>query len=563
MSRLYDRASQKWVVVPDNEITGLVGKGTHAFETGIDIPVVAPNGEIGTIPADQAERAFREGGYRWQTAEDRKQFELAKNEEILKQHYDNSSAAFLHGVARGGTFGASDVIVPAVADMLGADGEAVRQGIVETRDRSPIAAGAGQVAGTLINPAMRAAGEAAYGAGANAGSKLASATASKIVEKVAPVALGSAVEGAFYGAGDGISEAALGKPDEIAENLMAGPVAGALFGGGFGAAFGATKLAATPLKKAISYLTEEGAEATSSAMRSAARNTLAPALSLKGEKELAKIVRDMTDEGSYAVRQAYFDGGAEAAEKIANQYRQAELAARTEAKQLKRELGDYVKTRPKRVREEIQSELDNYKGDLTQAVKGTYEKYVGQRSILESTLQGDMTPSQTSNLIDELTNKTIKKLETLGDNRAKLKAGELSEYINAQKVANNLRSNDALQGISNGREMLIMNELRDRARRGFGKASSESQQVLRKYIDDVSYVLHNNPQYGADFKRLDDMYDAFDGFRSFGSKMKTKGGVLDKVRYDPEFANEFDTIVNNFGDLVPEMSAFALSLIHI
>lgn len=589
MSRLYDRDRKVWVDVPEKDVTSLVAKGTHGLESGIRIPAVAPDGTLGFINSDEAERAFREDGYRWQTREDQRQFERGQNDALISKNFSGVGNAFIGGAARGSTVGTSDVAAPLIVDALGGDGDLARQGMIKAREEHPIAAGVGQLVGSLLPAlvgmgvtkvggvladagAIQAAPVASrtiMGLGESLGTKVVgklglaeAGTAKKIADAIIPKAVGSSIEGAFFGLGDGISEAALGRPEDIAENLMAGPLAGALLGGGFGAAFGAFKLGATPLKELISKVATAGDDATSAAMRGTVRNTLVPALSLKGEKELANLTRDMTDAGSRTVRDAYYFGGKEAADEARRVVTAGESQLQSQIKQTTKEVNYALKELPKEMRTQITDDLNAAQGNITRALEDTYARYQGQRTILDAALKQDQTPSQISNLFDEETEKFIKRLEKSGDPKAIRKAADLSEYMKAQKVADTARRAEGQIYKTEGRDLLLGTELRDLARAGSRKLNSTAQSIVKSYVDDLSYLLTNHPKYGEQVKTLDTFYGAFDGFRRVASKVEksvdtnVKTKVLERVRKDPEFAQRFDVLLNNLADVAPEMEAY-------
>lgn len=215
-------------------------------------------------PASEVQAALAVPGYRLATPEN-----LA--EVAAKAKYGsgigNAAKAFGAGVLRGGTLNLSDPVLT----HLGVAPETLA-GLEKYNPGSSLA---GQAVGTL--GALAVAPEAEVGEGAVAaknaltaadavnpvsavsklGGKVAeglgglvpeagSGVASKILSGTGQVAargLGSAVEGAFYGAGQTLSEKALGDPDVTAERLMANVGYGALLGGGLGSTVEAGRLA--------------------------------------------------------------------------------------------------------------------------------------------------------------------------------------------------------------------------------------------------------------------------------------------------------------------------------
>lgn len=198
--------------------------------------------------------------------------------EIAKeaQYGDSGLEAAAGSALSAATLGLSD---QALVNTFGVSPERLS----ETRERSPIAAGAGTVGGVIV-PAILSGGTSAIAKGISApirateaagaltaqgleklvSGKIRSQAAKEIVKKA--TALGT--EGAIYGAGNVVSENALGDTKLNAENLVAGAGAGAMLGGLMGGAYGGLK-ATVPLVK-------KGIEPLSNKMASAAKNVLDP-----------------------------------------------------------------------------------------------------------------------------------------------------------------------------------------------------------------------------------------------------------------------------------------------
>jgi len=172
-----------------------------------------------------------------------KQTEFVKYEGALP-----TAAAFGAGVARGVTFGLSDV----AARALGIEKELAKlkeyqPGVSLTGELTGalgptlLSGGVGGVAtaARLASAPVRAvakAGQLAEGALARRFvSEAAKSSARKVLEGATAKSLGSAVEGLAYGAGQVISEAALGDPKQVAENAVATLGVSALLGGSLGA----------------------------------------------------------------------------------------------------------------------------------------------------------------------------------------------------------------------------------------------------------------------------------------------------------------------------------------
>lgn len=182
-----------------------------------------------------------------------KQTEFAEFQGVLP-----GAAALGAGIARGVTFGLSDVAARAVGlnERL-AKLKEFRPGLSLTGEvfgavaPSLATGGAGAVAtaARLASAPVRGVAKAAQLAeGALARqfvSQASKGAARKVLESSAARGLGSAVEGLAYGAGQVISEAALGDPKEVAENAVATLGVSALLGGALGAG---TKIAGAVVK---------------------------------------------------------------------------------------------------------------------------------------------------------------------------------------------------------------------------------------------------------------------------------------------------------------------------
>ena len=184
------------------------------------------------------------------------QLEDVKREVELEQEFgDQDLRTFIEAGASSASFGLSDKIL---SDF---GGEKMKEALRERRQRNEEAALAGEIAG-IVAPTLASGGTSLVAKGAAAGVKSA-AKAGQFVEKLTAKQLakiaqntgrkkiardviaksvsksaGSAVEGAFYGAGQLVSEDALGTAEFNAENLIASAGMGALFGGAVGGVLG-------------------------------------------------------------------------------------------------------------------------------------------------------------------------------------------------------------------------------------------------------------------------------------------------------------------------------------
>lgn len=220
--QLVNRETGKLEEVPDSIVPEFIESGKYVAPVDGQVNVdIGPDGRPGVADVsalgEHARAVPQEVG----------------TERYLDQEYgDSPGEAFLGSAASAFTLGLSDV----AARALGASPERLR----EARARSPIASGAGELAG-VIGQAVVApqsllvtGGEAAI---AGTGAMRAAGALGRIGAKTA----GGAVAGGIYGVGRGISETALaedGDLDLLGERVVANIRKGALWGGIVGGGLG-------------------------------------------------------------------------------------------------------------------------------------------------------------------------------------------------------------------------------------------------------------------------------------------------------------------------------------
>lgn len=245
MALLYDKSRKKAVNVDDNLVNEALATGNYEFRAGVRVPVIAPNGEEGTILSNDMADAVQKG-FKYLTREEEAQRVAGKVEAIKKEAYGDSPAtAFTAGALRGATLGLSDVAAVGIGNALGLDNQ---EGLREVQQRNPgmsiageVAGGVGALLGTggasaVVGAPARLAIKAGESAVRGAG-MLAAKTGSAVAEKVAANVLTKAgvaglAEGALLGVGQTVSEAALGDPELTVQKALGNVGMGALFGGG-------------------------------------------------------------------------------------------------------------------------------------------------------------------------------------------------------------------------------------------------------------------------------------------------------------------------------------------
>lgn len=278
LPKLYSTETGEAIEASPEQYAALVSSGKAAFRKGEQIPILDANGTPGAIASEDFARAAMEG-YRIELPE-----EMAARE--AKERYSGETIrAGAEGLARGLSLGLSDpLLVGLGVDKEGLEGRKEANPVTSTVTEFTGAAapillsggtGAAAKGGAVVaKGGARAALELAPSAlaaragtavtekvAASMGVEGAKSLAGKIAQSAIPMAAGSAVEGAIYTAGAQLSEAALGDPDQVAENAIANIGLGAMLGAGVGGLVGAvmSPFAGKTTKAFVSEL-DEGAE---------------------------------------------------------------------------------------------------------------------------------------------------------------------------------------------------------------------------------------------------------------------------------------------------------------
>jgi hypothetical protein len=255
---LYDHKNNTVLAVEPTEAEVYLKTGQYTLPKGSRVNVVDENGDAASVDSSEVYNALQ-SGYRMEQPQETEQ------RRTQEQYGDlgGQIAAAGAGAARGLTFGLSDQALVGA----GVAPETLR-GLEEA---NPISSLVGEATG-IVAPAVLSGGiSSVAGAGVKGAAAAGKATerliakqaikaglsnpiAKSIATKIAPAAVGSAVEGAFYGAGQLLSEDALGKADLNAENLAAYVGTGALLNGAFGAAFSGAAELAKPVGQAAKFI---------------------------------------------------------------------------------------------------------------------------------------------------------------------------------------------------------------------------------------------------------------------------------------------------------------------
>jgi hypothetical protein len=271
--------------VPFDDAQAALTAGSHNLQSGQQVHVINPDGELVTLPAEEIPDAVQSGGYKLAGSSDINEY---NNQKTYGEGPANELKAAAAAAARTATFGGSDV-------ALTKSGLVAPNTLEQLRERNPVSDVAGSLAGAAIPLALpgvgetyameeaaaaaRAAGLSEEGVAAAAkqaaqqfragdllnpvqaankvGGLVTDATApvaqriassmanpetspivAKILARVGDVGaktLGSAVEASAYGLGNAVSEHILGDADLNGENILHNVGYAALFGGALGA----------------------------------------------------------------------------------------------------------------------------------------------------------------------------------------------------------------------------------------------------------------------------------------------------------------------------------------
>lgn len=253
MAELINTQTRTVETVPDGDVLSLFQSGSHGFRKGELIPVLSPDGRTGTIPAEEAANAFRNGFV----------YDVEKQRRDEQAEFEGRDLeAGIAAAARGASLGLSDVI-------LEKTGLVDKETLTKLEEHNPEASIGGEIAGValpLLVPepisttgalariasiAVRTAGapvRAVARAGITARKVVEAAAVAKkiknpqlrfVAEKISGRLAEGGTEGALFAGGRAISELALEEPEVLAEQTLSEMGTGVFLKAGAGAAFGA------------------------------------------------------------------------------------------------------------------------------------------------------------------------------------------------------------------------------------------------------------------------------------------------------------------------------------
>lgn len=208
--------------LPHDQVEGALASGRFSLPQGSTLDVVSPDGELGTIPAEQATGAFK-AGYKYATPALAKETKYGTDLEVAK------TAA--EGALDSATFGLSGAATN-IGYKIAPDIFASPEDRLARAETNPNARMVGQVAGLF---APTGAGSLMAKAGEAVAAKLAAKT---VIGKLGSAAAKSAVENVIFQTGDEAAKMFMSDPHQTAETAITNLGLSAVIGGTLGGTLG-------------------------------------------------------------------------------------------------------------------------------------------------------------------------------------------------------------------------------------------------------------------------------------------------------------------------------------
>lgn len=535
MAQLFNHQTKQWEDRPDEEASDLIRAGTHTFAKGIDVPIVAPDGTIGTIKSDVAYDAFKDG-FRLQTKADLGEYAKKETARIQQERFDDPALAATLGVARGATLGASDVLL--------SKGLGLGEEVKAVKEQSPVISGVGSAAGAigsmLAAPATGVLGAAGLaGRGAKAVTAAAEARGAGTVGK-------ALVEGAYWGAGEGVSEAALGNPDEVVDNLVANIGFGALTGGVFGAAGVGARASVPYMQKLADGFLGLGEKTIKGTARQIVEKVSVPVLNATGQRDLAKmfpeiigneaLLKDLVAQGRYAEAKEIYKQGLKSAK-----------AVEKESTRLGKEVQKLIKQSSKDEAAIIQQSIDEAGKDIRQALANNFDRLKQMGTEFDQ-------------FRDSLTGPAV-----FGDDFLKevdRQVLKMSKYGGkAESVANEIRSQSkAFQQINptEGSEANLIWTIKQLVKpEARASIKGEAHTVAKKLwstMDDMLKNQHPNTAIRDHWNKFDPLYRATTQLQKI---VKKKGGAgVDDILFNAGAQKQVAAFLSDLSSFSPELARY-------
>lgn len=473
---MYDHDTKTWVQVPADKVRDAVLSGRFTFQSGIRIPVVNARGESGTISSDDARHEFENNGVQWLTPQRQTVAEGAANEKILASHFaDQPLTAAALGIARMGTLGASDVGLSA----LGAGDAAAQVG-----ERNPVATFGGEALGTVLPSA--AGNVVARGAGAALGAGVEAAESAGLLGKTAATVLKPAAqfagEGAVYGFGAGVTEQALGHPDDVLDNLASHVGWGALVGGGLGGVMGGAEVTRPFFDRVVEKAAQGGRDLVDQLASKTMAKGITAVASKTMEEQAAKDFGALATDPDFM--RAYAANGAGAVKEAAAEHASTVATARQTMKDLESDIRETLKGASQQSKADVADAVSKAGGDIFHAIEDAHQQYTTVSENFDNILTAMRDqPFDGGKLAD--------KFEGLVDD-FKASSNKIAQNVGA-KIEAHMAAADLT---SEGGQAAFFYRLRNVAdgvnREGLSQAE---RNALDKIIDEADHTLLNDPNH--------------------------------------------------------------------
>jgi hypothetical protein len=543
----------------DAELSSKIASGNFGFAKGLTIPVVTRDGDMATVPSEKLTIAFRQGD-RLATAADADVAEAKGREESLNRLYgsEEGTAAAL-GVARTASFGLSDA-------ALAASGLA--PAVSEVKERNPVSSLAGEVAGAFV-PFGAGAGAAMLGARAAAGTKAALGTTGAVARYGSALAKG-AVEGAAFGAGQGVSESALGDPSELVENIAANGLQGALYGGLLGGAFQGAQDVSPFIKDVVKAGANRVDDAIGSTLRKGYKATVGKAVAARLGKEagadFVSAVDDVTGRNALAATgDAAFKAAAREADEMGVTIKDVMKARKAEAAKLSREIEkevgsreaqarQIIKNAPKEIQDELAAKSQQLGYDTAALIDDSVSglEQASQKFAANLKVNYAAQPAQRIDKIVSAAENAAASLKLSGSRTAQALGKSLSDMVEAEVGVARKSGLPLSNAVDVPLEYSIAKRLRDQVD-GYQlkPADQEAIQALQSRLDKDVLASHYIPELSGEINQLAARSKIVDDLRGQLSTAASPVQKLSAVAADPIRAKALDEALTRAEEFYP------------
>ena len=528
----------------------LMRSGNYTFPADMDIPVIAPDGSMGTVPSANAQQAWKDG-FRWPTQADKEVDEQKARQAVTEENFDNSPLAFGAGVLRGGSLGVTDPLMIGMGALVG-KGEEVREGLQSTKEVNPAMSTAGEVTGVVTSSllsggtsgAAQTLGAAGRGAAAVTKGVVAATGAAK-AGKITQGIVRGAAEGAYWGLGAGVSEAALsGKPDEIVDHIVSNVGLGALTGGAFGGAIGGVSKAAPFMKRQLDASLEALNGKSSGVTNTIAKGLVKPMMWLKGEGALAKKYGDLIDDPR--MKKLMVDGSIEEMDALAASLNGMKSSIKAESKDLAREIQASIKNAGGAEKRAILDELSAANGDIRAALGNAKERIAAKGKAYDQYVDTLTGPPRMGG--DTL----IKKIEAEAINLSKYSgdAREMAKRIKQETMAH-------AAGLTEGTETNLLYTIKELTKDRSGLSGEGRKQATKLFgMAKNKLESHENHTIANHWSELNPLFAAERELTKIINKSAKRGGGTTNLLLNPNTQADAAKFMSSLRDFVPELTTF-------